>query len=512
MHKSEIEIAKTVLAVLHNYDESEFEELVEDAVVLPDDPIQREGCALLDYDLDKKPIVSLPNTVSHIAEMITEHLLASDHSDPWGMLEDNAIVLKLSDNPVSRSGRILLFRTDYISAVLAKLFPNEKITPAEQKTLLQSLSGLSLKQAATMDSVSYETKKTQLRSVFRKTRINKQQVLSNFLITHLTLEVAARHSRRPAGAESDENFFLYVDQYMGSYVRASVIQDASGSRFRIIELGDPAGTPVVCIHHLGLINFSENEIAEIYRRKIRLICPLRHGALGPTDPKISPEEHFEHAMGGISLAISLTGESKVTIIGLLSGSLYAIRYIERNPRAVDKFIMLGTSYRQPQAGGAKSRFKNNLHQLASDHQRTLELTVSKLLSRVDEPESLKTVMKESHNNSVADFQTIDELFADDTQVRALQHRLSNSPLSIVQDLQLQAESDWSPLLNSKYDTQIHFIHGSNDTLVPIDEIRNLVDQRLRFWLHTVEGAGNWIFGKFTSKTFSIVREILEKSD
>ena len=504
MDRPDIQIARKILGVLHDVDELAFNH---PAVTMVQDEIGFKGYALCEYDLNKSPLVHIPESVEYMSEMIEEHIRSSTSTDPWGMVNNELVILKLSDQSQSSSGRLFLLHMDYITAFLDKLFPYAHITPAERKALLQSLSGISLKDAASLDSVSYETKKTQLKSVFQKTQLPKQQTLSNFLITHLTLDIATQSTKRSVNAESDEMFFHYVDTYMGSYVRASVVQESARNRFRVIEIGDPAGMPVVCIHHLGIINFSEEEISEIYRQRLRLICPLRHGALGPGDPKVTSANHMEHAISGIDLAVSLTGQRESIVVSMLSGCLYAINYLEKYQDKVSKLIMLGASYKPPAELNSTSRFKKNLHELAVERERTLELTVSTLLESIDQPEALKKVMKESTNNCDADNETIEDLFADENQVHAMRYRLRHSPLSIVEDLKIQAHIGWAPLQSVK--TKVHFIHGSEDELIPVENIRQLVDKKEGTKLHIVEGAGNWIFGKYTSQTMSIIRDVID---
>ena len=95
---------------------------------------------------------------------------------------------------------------------------------------------------------------------------------------------------------------------------------------------------------------------------------------------------------------------------------------------------------------------------------------------------------------------------DSPQVSAMQHRLNNSPLSIAQDLQAQAKIDWSPLFNNDKNTDVRFVHGDSDKLIPIKSIEGLIKEKPKYHLHNVEGAGNWVFGRFSKQTFSIVRE------
>jgi len=508
MESNDLQLVRKVLGVVHDVDEldlhyAELKKLRDGG--------NFDGFTVLEYDLSRNPPVQLPQTVEPISKRVEQHLRDSSAEDSWGLIDEKWVILRLENQLFSTTGKLLLFSVDYISDVLEKLFPGANITTAEQRILHQSLAGVKLRKAAEQDNVSYETKKSQLKSVFQKTHFNNQQALSSFLITHLTLELVAKLSRRSDNAESDDMFFYYVDTYMGQYVRASIVQESANRRFRVIELGDPAGIPVVCVHHLGIINFSEEEIEAIRRNRIRLICPLRHGALGPADPKITSEQHFEHALSGIDLAISLAGDRNTVLLGLLSGCLYAVNYYERHPEKVSKLIMQGASYKPPKENNVTSIFKKNLHDLAIESEQTLELAISTMLDSVDTPEKLKKVVQESNNNGIADNRTIDELFADQNQVRALQHRLEHSPFSILQDLKMQSLKDWSPLQRISSEVEMHFIHGNEDTLIPIENIESLESQRSGVQLHTVEGAGNWIFGQYTKQTTSIIRGILDNT-
>ena len=316
MHSEEIELAKTALRVLPENGPREFEQWYRSTSGKEEH--QSPSCkkhpfAIVNYDLTSATPIEFPSDYKHFTDIVVQHLRTSTDSGPWGILREDVVVLRVSDQPASRSGRIILLLADYFSVLLNKLFPHANITHSERHTLLQILIGYSLKQAAEQDQVSYETKKSQIKSVYNKTNIRRQQELSSFLTAHITLEVAAEYSRFKNQAKTDAEFFHYVDNYMGEYVRASVIQESADNRFRIVEIGDPAGLPVVCIHHLGTLGFSRAEIKLIRNLGIRLICPLRHGAIAPTDRKLSAAAYLEHTIAGIDLAVSPVSYTHLTL-------------------------------------------------------------------------------------------------------------------------------------------------------------------------------------------------------
>jgi len=268
-------------------------------------------------------INQLPPHLEACTTQIADLLKSSRGETEWGVLTTDDAVIKITDSANGQFGKLLIISEYYFSELLRKLFPNERMTYSERRTLLQLIIGKSLKKAANEDTVSYETKKTYLKTVFQKTGLHSQQEISNYLLAQILLSSASSRSQLRPQAHADDTFFQFVDNYMGPYVRASVIQHSATERYRVIEIGDPTGHPVVCVHHLAIIHFSDEEVAAIKQQGIRLICPLRLGAISNLDPFVSTRQHLEHAVKGIELAGSLTGRKKFTLVSLLGGGHYA---------------------------------------------------------------------------------------------------------------------------------------------------------------------------------------------
>lgn len=515
MTDDELELAKTALRVLPENGPLEFEKWYLTSGARDEQQVSQQAThpfAIVNYDLTSSTPIEFPEAYQHFTDIVVEHLRTSSNSGPWGVLQSDVIVLRVSDQPASNSGRVILLQAGHFSVLLKRLFPKVNITNSERHTLLQILIGHSLKQAAEQDNVSYETKKTQMSSVYRKTHIRRQQELSSFLTAHITLEVAAQFSRAEKKAEPDTEFFHYVDTYLGNYVRASVIQESADSRFRVIEIGDPTGKPVVCVHHLGILGFSAHELELIRKLGIRLICPLRHGAIGPRDKKISHDDFLQHAVAGIDLAVSLTGERKATIITMLSGCFYALKYIEAHSHRVANLIFLGAPYKPVNQTVSRSSFKRKLHRLAFTNDATLNTTITFMMKRVEKTDQLRKVWETSLNHGEADMRAVAEVCDDPLQLNALQYRLVHSASSVAQDLRTQVKGSWNPLEKIAGNTGIHFIHGSDDDLIPIEGIRSLVASDRGYQLHAISNAGNWIFGSHSERTYSVISSIVAGND
>ena len=89
----------------------------------------------------------------------------------------------------------------------------------------------------------------------------------------------------------------------------------------------------------------------------------------------------------------------------------------------------------------------------------------------------------------------------------MQYRFKNSLISIVRDLQIQAEADWQPLQQAPESLPVHFIHGAQDKTIPIKRVSEFAKQRESSYLHTIDKAGNWMFGPFMQSVYSEVGKI-----
>lgn len=453
----------------------------------------------------------LPAHLQACAEQISELLETCRGQTEWGVLTTDDAIIKISDTADGQSGKLLVISEYYFSELLRMLFPDERMTYSERRTLLQLIIGKSPKKAADEDNVSYQTKKTHLKAVYQKTGLHSQQEISNYLLAQILLRSASSRSQQRPQAVADDTFFRFVEQFMGPYVRASVIQHSANERYRVIEIGDPNGHPVVCVHHLAIIHFSDHEVETIKKNGIRLICPLRLGAISNLDPFVSTRQHFEHAIKGIELAGSLTGKQKFTLVSLLGGGHYALEFMRRHPSKIHSLFFLGGFYREPTQAATHTNFTDSIYNLASKDHRTLRMLVKFLLRKVDDHNSLRKVWDAFTNHCKSDRKFIDEIFSDEKLVSSTQYRLKYSASSIAQDLLAPSNSSWQSLVQSAKHTQVYFVHGTNDSICPYSTLEKITENHPNFSLLPVEGAGNWVFGKYIQSTFGYVGQTLNRS-
>ena len=95
--------------------------------------------------------------------------LLSDTAGHWGMLVGSWVAIRLDDKSSPGSGRLLLIEKAGLHTFLDRLFSINALTAAEKLILIQVVCGQNLKEAAAIDGLSWETKRTHFKSVIAKT-------------------------------------------------------------------------------------------------------------------------------------------------------------------------------------------------------------------------------------------------------------------------------------------------------------------------------------------------------
>src|SRR5690606_8312963 len=97
-------------------------------------------------------------------------------------------------------------------------------------------------------------------------------------------------------------------------VRTFMLRAPGGERHRFVDIGPVSGTPAIMVHSQILSDFRAADVALLNAAGIRLIIPLRHGALSRSARSIGIEEHMTHACEGIDLARSHFAGSKADLL------------------------------------------------------------------------------------------------------------------------------------------------------------------------------------------------------
>ena len=93
--------------------------------------------------------------------------------------------------------------------------------------------------------------------------------------------------------------------YAPRQIRLHKVHSKRGNTIPLVDLGPISGKPLVMLQTAILANIGEEFVDRLHEHNIRLLCPMRNGALNPEDPLIPFEDHLDHALDGITTAFEL---------------------------------------------------------------------------------------------------------------------------------------------------------------------------------------------------------------
>jgi pimeloyl-ACP methyl ester carboxylesterase/DNA-binding CsgD family transcriptional regulator len=495
--------AVKVLTILPASEKNDFARWVERPETFASAPMQ----LVVDFDLElDNPLIgaqALPDTLKASLAQLLENL----GSDQWGELDGDYLLLRLEIPRGGQTGKLLVLHHSVVLQALETLYPHTSLTPAEQRIVMQVVAGLSPKAAALIDHVSSETKRTQLKSAMSKTAVSSQKDLSSALIAHLALELSSNRQQQSTKPDDPDAWLTrYIRRYFPTDTRYHVSRGNSGHHYRCLDCGDPQGDVLIYLHQLGAFHCSLQMIEHAKAYGIRLLVPLRNGAVAPRDPELSVADHLSHAMQGIQNAIQIAGVNRATLMAGTSGCAYALQFLDRHPDKLHQLILTAASFRGDSSLHSTDKYIRSGYRLASSNRLLFKSMLAYLRRSFRDRENLKRFYTQVHRGSPADQQVLEDIFNDEHAATALQYRIIHSAPSLLQDLHHLAKPDASPLANSR--VPIHFIHGEQDVHVDIGDIEMLAESLDQATIHRISGGGTWLLDNNTTVIFDLIGKLL----
>ena len=433
-------------------------------------------------------------------------LLDNCGCERWGEFDGDYLMLRLEIPRGGSAGKLLLLHHAVVLEALQALYPVARLTPAEYRVTMQIVAGDTPKSAALVDRVSAETKRTHLKAVLSKTGTSSQKELTNALIAHLVLHLGTSYREAVDDEDSDAWLIDYVDRYFPAGTRYHVNRGNSGHSYRCLDCGDPMGEVLIYLHQLGAVHCSLSVIEQARARGIRLLMPLRNGAVAPRDPELSVSEHVNHALDGIHYAMKIGEVKHATLMTGTSGCAYALQFVQRYPQQVRQLIVTAASYRGDASNLSLDSYVRSAYRLAVNNRMLFKSMVAYMRKSFHDQRNLKRFFEYLYRRSDSDQTILKEIFDDENAAGAFQYRIIHSAPSLLQDLHHLARPDWSPLLQSVL--PVHFVHGDQDALSRIDDIEELAGRLQHASIHRVPAGGTWLLDKDTFGLFELISELL----
>ena len=428
--------------------------------------------------------------------------LLSDTAGHWGRLVGSRVAIRLDDKSAPGTGRLLLIEMPGLNTFLDRLFSPNALTTAEKLILIQVVCGQNLKEAAAIDGLSWETKRTHFKSVIAKTGIASQGELASYVVAQLLISLRD-HSRQ---GETHNAFLTASDRFMADGVRTLIVSDDHGRTHRMLDAGPKRGQPVIVLHSQIVTEILPEFIEALERQNMRFVFPLRHGQFGPVDGKVTFEEYCVHAIAGIDKAIQIFGDDKVPLVCIQSGYYFGLRYADLYPDKIDQLIFLAASYK-PASDLKLGNLRRKYVALLTKNAWLVDKVMDYVRKKIENPRNLKSLMKDDCKQSDDDLRILDELFDDPRRVECLQNSLLQSGISIRHEYKILGQPDWSGIEENLH--RKHFIHGETDGVYSLESIRELAqDTGASFTV--VDGVGQMFFGEKVLEAVDAIAGSLEQ--
>lgn len=233
-----------------------------------------------DVGLMESRSILAPDDHTAIAE-ITKH--AAEH----GLQAGNLIPLKDQDGfywcipytPQTADGRpkhglrTLLITQSLFMEVFDLFNIEDQLTPAEKRLVYQLVTGISLAQAAALDEVSVETKRSHLKRAMGKLGCSTQSNVMRMMFSQMI------HLLYLCEADTAQNRVIetFTMKHLGNGVRLSSHRLPSGQLQRVWEMGPTGGKPLLVLHGYLFPFLLLNAEPALERLGLRLIIPVRCG-------------------------------------------------------------------------------------------------------------------------------------------------------------------------------------------------------------------------------------------
>ncbi|MEE9315072.1 MAG: alpha/beta hydrolase [Rhizobiaceae bacterium] len=390
---------------------------------------------------------------------------------------DTVKVEIFDDGLIMLSGRknsIRIVHIDHQSTLtlLQDVVPDIELSKAELRLLIQILSGQSLRDAAQSDGVSYETKRSQFKSLASRTGFRTQSEVIRMSLMALNAQVLdSVENAHEQTVETAHGAQEFVDLYYPKTFRFHRISITTDRTLRVIETGPLTGKPVVYVHSQTLPppdQFSSDWLEE---NNIRLIIPLREGFLHSHQNQREISEHLKRGASDLADTIIMFCGGKARVIACSCGAAYAVHLAKNQPELFESLTVSTAPYLGNYNSTPIKSIVRGFKNLALKSNLILEKTYSRYVSKMSTPAGMIEVLSTAYKNSPSDMKLFNAIVSDPLGHSWMYESYRLSQQSVTNDILLGSLDVWNG--SDKIELPILFIHGATDPINAIEDARHV---------------------------------------
>ena len=407
--------------------------------------------------LEAGPIAAQPASATFVSAGMThaafEHYrsLRSDHSVVGSCFIEGGLV------HLTRPGRdrvqALWCPDERLRRLLRVEGGGGPLTASELRLIKRLVCGQTLRQAARLDGVAYETRRSQYKTAAAKLGVSSQGELLARILPDLFREEPT------AGGTMDRR--LLDDHFADA--RHHQLAAGRGGVHEYLEFGPSNGRPVLVFPTQALVPLGTPEIEELHRSGTRLFYIVRRGMLAADRGPPEPDEDGARNGEAVELLRSLLGLTQVDLFGFVSGGHHAYRYALDHPDRVASLALFGVV---PALGAWSnaSAFRHACIALVAQRPRIANVMFAHLERRLASPVAARTFLERLYAGSAVDEAALAELFDADAQIPWIVTAFARSRSSIQADFRTVARTRWEGL--SGLAAPKLLLGGEGDRLAP----------------------------------------------
>ncbi|MEO0637979.1 MAG: alpha/beta hydrolase [Pseudomonadota bacterium] len=377
--------------------------------------------------------------------------------------------VRFAPKTAAATGRLISCSLSTFNTLLNEMAAPAHLTEAEMRLALQLVSGLELVDAAKLDGVGYETKRSHLKAVMQKLGVSRQR---SVIAVIMTAVLAVLLETVEAKSGQVDRIDVFLGRFGREQFRAGRVVAKSGGIHRYIEMGAPNGAPIVALHPAMLVLPSSKVVARAVELNLRIIIPLRPGTVS-TDPAGSDfYAHTDLVLEGIDACIDLWCPSGAHVISFLNADFFAVRYAHSRPNKVKSLSLVASVQRMPPKGA--SRLRDAILKFALRDRSTFRMLLRGLAQRLTSVERFISFSRFVYKEGSSDRRMLELQLEEPDKAEAMYCALMASQSSFIHDISALTEPLQQWLTSVR--VPIVFYHGDDDKFHPVAKVRSIVDR------------------------------------
>jgi pimeloyl-ACP methyl ester carboxylesterase len=442
--------------------------------------------SLLEYDFRRSELRLLEGHTLEQGILDSLTVEIGRNSAAAGLALKNHLAL-IGNRPGGQLIRLLVLSDKRLSVLLADLLTQDGLSGAEFRLLKQLICGLNLSEAAAHDSIGHETKRSQFKSLARKLGVRSQTELVARTVTQILLMTG----RTGLADDSEEQAFAALIRAFIPSARTYQLPGDNGYVHRVVDIGPLQGRPVILLHSQVLPDIRKEDLKILEDRHLRLIVPLRNGALSPKARPLSVARHMDHACEAIDLTRKTFCGDRAHIIACISGSAYGIEYAARNADRVASFAFVGACVSPNRGKGTAGRLRHGLLSMAMRNWAVYSRVIEFYGDRIRRPEALEQLLFSIYRPSLPDLAVIRGEFSKPYCGDRITRFFSESVESIKHDFYHQAHPRWDAFPTKAFPAI--FLHGNADFIHTIGDVKALAESWGAIAVTPIPGGGQLLY-------------------